>query len=102
MARLVDLIHCMGVTCNVTHLICNASGSKKYRYAKLSRLQIARPSWVLNAWYSLKDVNFTTTTFWFNAVIRVNVFDGQRMCFLGVSPEDKQEMIQLLEVNGGI
>lgn len=105
---LVDLIHKMGgsirkdLNSKSTHLICNSSSGDKYRYAMTFRLTVVRPEWVHAAWEERDNLDFVATEDEFTRNHRIKRFEGQRVCFFGFSPEEHQEMVDILKSNGGI
>lgn len=105
---LVDLIHKMGgsirkdLTFKSTHLICSASSGEKYRYAMTFRLTVVRPEWVHAAWKERDNLDFCATQDEFTQNHRLRRFEGQRVCFFGFTPEEHQEMVDILKSNGGI
>ncbi|XP_055608049.1 protein ECT2 isoform X2 [Uranotaenia lowii] len=86
----------------VTHLICNSSGGEKYQYAMTFRLAVVRPSWVLHAWHNRRDPNFAANVEEATKSHRLKAFEGQKICFFGFPPEEKQHMMDVLRMNGGI
>lgn len=107
LTRLVDLIHAMGgsirkeLNTRVTHLICNHSSGEKYQYAMTFRLNVIRTTWVNEAWMKRDEVDFYATEPDFSKVHKLRAFEGQRVCFFGFSPEEHQEMVDVLKSNGG-
>lgn len=90
-------------TTNVTHLICNASGGKKYLYARVFTLEVVRPAWVLDAWEHRDDGSkFVATVAAFAAPHRLKPFERQRICFLGFADDEHEHMTEVLVANGGV
>lgn len=108
LTRLVNLIHAMGgsirkeLNSRVTHLICNTSSGEKYQYAMTFRLTVVRAKWVEEAWEQRNNPNFFATDADFSKTHKLKPFEGQRICFFGFSPEEHQEMVEVLKSNGGI
>lgn len=108
LTRLVNLIHAMGgsirkeLNSRVTHLICNSSSGEKYQYAMTFRLVVVRAGWVYEAWEQRNNPNFSVSEGEFSKTHRLKPFEGQRICFFGFSPEEHQEMVEILKSNGGI
>lgn len=86
----------------VTHLICNAAGGDKYKYAITFRLGVVRPAWVEEAWKNRDAPEFMATKDDFTINHRLKVFEGQRICFTGFPPEEHKHMEEVLRSNGGI
>lgn len=107
LTHLVDLIHAMGgsirkdLNTRVTHLICNQSTGEKYQYAMTFRLIVIRSNWVHKAWERRSEVDFFAVNPEFSDVHKLRPFDGQKICFYGFSPEEHQEMVDVLKSNGG-
>lgn len=105
---LVDRIHSMGgsirkdLSTRVTHLICNHSSGEKYQYAMTFRLNVIRTEWVHEAWNKRDEVGFFATNPDFSKMHRLRAFEGQRIYFFGFSPEEHQEMVDVLKSNGGL
>ncbi|XP_052872644.1 protein ECT2 [Anopheles cruzii] len=108
LTNMIGLIHSMGgsvrgdMGTKVTHLICNYSSGRKYRYATTFRLAIIRVDWVMEAWKNRHDPNFSATTETFTNQHRVKVFEGHKVCFFGFQEDERQHMIDVLKTNGGI
>lgn len=110
LTRLVNLIHTMGGSIRkdikdnhrCTHLICNASVGDKYHYAKTFNLTVVRPAWIHAAWEQRDNPNFFANESGFSDAYKLKSFEGLRICFYGFSPEDHQEMVDILKANGGI
>lgn len=110
LTRLVSLIHTMGGSIRkdikdnhrCTHLICNASVGDKYHYAKTFNLTVVRPAWIYAAWEQRDNPNFFANENAFCDAYKLKSFEGLRICFYGFSPEDHQEMVDILKANGGI
>lgn len=108
LTRLVNLIHAMGgsirkeLNSRVTHLICNSSSGEKYQYAMTFRLTVVRADWVYAAWEQRDNAAFFATESDFSRIHRLKPFEGHRVCFYGFSPEEHQEMVEILKLNGGI
>lgn len=106
--RLVNLIHAMGgsirkdMNSKVTHLICNAAGGDKYKYAITFRLGVVRPAWVEESWSCRDAPDFMATKDEFSINHRLKVFEGQRICFNGFPAEEHAHMEEVLRSNGGI
>ncbi|XP_058055313.1 protein ECT2 [Anopheles bellator] len=108
LTNMIGLIHSMGgsvrgdMGTKVTHLICNYSSGRKYRYATTFRLAIIRMDWVMEAWKNRHDPNFSATAETFINQHRVKVFEGHKVCFFGFQEDERQHMIDVLKTNGGI
>lgn len=108
LTRLVNLIHAMGgsirkeLNTRVTHLICNQSTGEKYQYAMTFRLIVVRAAWVYAAWENRNDAHFFATGDEYSKIHRLRPFEGQRICFFGFSPDEHQEMVEILKSHGGL
>ncbi|XP_055380892.1 protein ECT2 [Condylostylus longicornis] len=108
LTELVNLIHSMGgsirkdMNSKVTHLICNATGGKKYEYAMTFRLAVVRPDWVHEAWKNKESYDFKATEESFTKEHKLKVFEGQRICLFGFSADEYQHMVDVLTSNKGI
>lgn len=110
LTRFVSLIHTMGGSIrkdiknnsHCTHLICSTSVGEKYHYAKTFNLTVVRPAWIESAWVRRDDPNFFANETEFCESYKLKSFEGLRICFYGFSPEEHQEMVDILKINGGI
>lgn len=106
--RLFDMIHAMGgsirkdmhETC--THLISPTSSGKKYHYAKIFGVTVVNAHWIEKAWEHRDEVDFSANDAKFIEAYKLKPFEGLRICFYGFSPEEHQEMVDVLKSNGGI
>lgn len=110
LTRLVNLIHTMGGSIRkdmkensrCTHLICSTSAGEKYHYAKTFNLTIVRPTWIYAAWERRDDPNFFANETEFCESYKLKQFEALRICLYGFSPEEHQEMVDIMKANGGI
>ncbi|XP_017768682.1 PREDICTED: protein ECT2 isoform X2 [Nicrophorus vespilloides] len=107
LTRLVPLVHHMGgsirkeMSFKVTHLIANASGGEKYKYANVFRLPIMNYAWVLTSWDRRNDMEFSAICDKFVSEFKLKPFHGARVCFLGFPEEEEKHMAEILVSNGG-
>lgn len=107
--RLIDMIHMMGGSIrkdlkghrDCTHLISIKSTGDKYLYAKTFNLVVVRPSWVYDAWERRNDTEFFANDKDFVEMHTLKPFEGLRVAFYGFQPDEHQEMVDILKVNGG-
>lgn len=85
-----------------THLIGSAAHGEKYRYALTFRLNVIRPSWVVDAWNHRDEPNFTAKDEAFTAEHRLKIFEGCRIAFIGFPETEKQNMVELLRSYNGV
>lgn len=110
LTRLVNLIHTMGGSIRkdmkensrCTHLICSTSAGEKYHYAKTFNLTIVRPNWIYAAWERRDEIDFFANNSGFCETFKLKQFEGLRICLYGFSPEEHQEMVDIMKANGGI
>lgn len=106
--RLFDMIHAMGGSIrkdmheSCTHLISPTSSGKKYYYAKIFGVNVVQSSWIEAAWEHRNEIDFSADDAKFIEAHKLKPFEGLRICFYGFSPDEHQEMVDVLKSNGGI
>lgn len=85
-----------------THLISPTSSGKKYHYAKIFGVTVVQAGWIEAAWEHRDEVDFSANDAEFIETHKLKPFHGLRICFYGFSPEEHQEMVEVLKSNSGI
>lgn len=65
-------------------------------------MHVVKAAWIEAAWKYRDEVNFSANDPKFMEAHKLKPFEGLRICFYGFSPEEHQEMVDVLKVNGGI
>lgn len=61
-----------------------------------------KATWIEAAWKYRDEINFSANDPKFIEAHKLKPFEGLRICFYGFSPEEHQEMVDVLKTNGGI
>nr|XP_015216106.1 PREDICTED: protein ECT2 isoform X1 [Lepisosteus oculatus] len=105
--NLVNLVHHMGGTIRkdfsskVTHLIAHSTHGEKYRLAVCLGTPILKPDWIYKAWERRNELNFNAGDEEFRTQFKVPPFQDCQLSFLGFSDEDKRNMEEMTEMQGG-
>ncbi|MBN3319614.1 ECT2 protein, partial [Atractosteus spatula] len=105
--NLVNLVHHMGGTIRkdfsskVTHLIAHSTHGEKYRLAVCLGTPILKPDWIYKAWERRNELNFNAGDEEFRTQFKVPPFQDCQLSFLGFSDEEKRNMEEMTEMQGG-
>ncbi|XP_041358738.1 protein ECT2-like [Gigantopelta aegis] len=106
LCHLVDLVHHMGgsvrkdINSKVTHLIANASGSQKYKFAVSMGTPIMSEDWIHRIWTERDDLDIKADSEKMMSY-RLRPFFECSISFLGFSAEEQKHMEELTIENGG-
>uniref|UniRef100_A0A3Q2HMZ8 Epithelial cell transforming 2 n=1 Tax=Equus caballus TaxID=9796 RepID=A0A3Q2HMZ8_HORSE len=107
LVRLVTLVHHMGGVirkdCNskVTHLVANCTQGEKFRIAVSLGTPIMKPEWIYKAWERRNEQDFCASVDDFRNDFKVPPFQDCILSFLGFSDEEKTNMEEMTEMQGG-
>lgn len=87
---------------NITHLIANTIKSTKYEHAAVNGILIMHPDWVDAVWQKSKKEDVSATRDDFILKYKLPVFYNLNITCSGLSNEKKEEIIKLVNGNGGI
>ncbi|XP_020836134.1 protein ECT2 isoform X1 [Phascolarctos cinereus] len=108
LVRLVTLAHYMGGTIRkdfnskVTHLVANCTQGEKFRAAVSLGTPIMKPEWIFKAWERRNEQDFHAAADEFRNEFKVPPFQDCMLSFLGFSDEEKANMEEMTEMQGGI
>ncbi|KAK8742664.1 hypothetical protein OTU49_001613 [Cherax quadricarinatus] len=106
-SRLLKLVHYMGgsvkneIKDNVTHLLAYASTGEKYQYAVTFNIPVMGEDWVHAAWAHRDEAEARADTETM-AKYKLKVFQNLRIVLEGFPDEEKIQMEDLVQNNGGI
>ncbi|XP_074047035.1 protein ECT2 [Macrotis lagotis] len=107
LVKLVTLAHYMGGTIRkdfnskVTHLVANCTQGEKFRVAVSLGTPIMKPEWIFKAWERRNEQDFYAATDEFRNEFKVPPFQDCMLSFLGFSDEEKANMEEMTEMQGG-
>ncbi|KAM5334637.1 protein ECT2 isoform 7-T8 [Glossophaga mutica] len=107
LVRLVTLVHHMGgvirkdFNSKVTHLVANCTQGEKFRIAVSLGTPIMKPEWIYKAWERRNEQDFCASVDDFRNVFKVPPFQDCILSFLGFSDEEKTNMEEMTEMQGG-
>uniref|UniRef100_A0A663MN19 Epithelial cell transforming 2 n=1 Tax=Athene cunicularia TaxID=194338 RepID=A0A663MN19_ATHCN len=96
LVKLVTLVHHMGgiirkdFSSKVTHLVANSTHGDKFRIAVSLGTPILKAEWIYNAWEKRNEIQF-----------KVPPFQDCMLSFLGFSDDEKANMEEMTEMQGG-
>jgi hypothetical protein len=102
------MIHYMGgsirkeMNHRATHLICPQAFGEKYRYALTFRLNVVRPSWILDAWSHRHEETFSAKNEKFTIDHKLKIFENCRVVFIGFPEHERVNMSNLLRSYNGV
>eukprot|EP00069_Balaena_mysticetus_P003068 bmy_16474T0 len=105
--RLVTLVHHMGgvirkdFNSKVTHLVANCTQGEKFRIAVSLGTPIMKPEWIYKAWERRNEQDFCASFDEFRNEFKVPPFQDCILSFLGFSDEEKTNMEEMTEMQGG-
>ncbi|XP_036611776.1 protein ECT2 [Trichosurus vulpecula] len=107
LVKLVTLAHYMGGTIRkdfnskVTHLVANCTQGEKFRAAVSLGTPIMKPEWIFKAWERRNERDFYAAADEFRNEFKVPPFQDCMLSFLGFSDEEKTNMEEMTEMQGG-
>ncbi|XP_037675260.1 protein ECT2-like [Choloepus didactylus] len=107
LVRLVTLVHHMGgvirkdFNSKVTHLVANCTQGEKCRVAVSLGTPIMKPEWIYKAWERRNEQDFCAAVDDFQNEFKVPPFQDCVLSFLGFSDEEKTNMEEMTEMQGG-
>ncbi|NXA51463.1 ECT2 protein, partial [Nothocercus julius] len=109
LVKLVTLVHHMGgiirrdFSSKVTHLVANTTQGDKFRIAVSLGTPIMKAEWIYKAWEKRNEmqVDFCAADDDFRNQFKVPPFQDCMLSFLGFSDEEKANMEEMTEMQGG-
>uniref|UniRef100_F7FT66 Protein ECT2 n=1 Tax=Monodelphis domestica TaxID=13616 RepID=F7FT66_MONDO len=107
LVKLVTLAHHMGGTIRkdfnskVTHLVANCTQGEKFRVAVSLGTPIMKPEWIFKAWERRNEQDFCAAADEFGNEFKVPPFQDCMLSFLGFSDEERANMEEMTEMQGG-
>uniref|UniRef100_A0A8D2L7T1 Epithelial cell transforming 2 n=1 Tax=Varanus komodoensis TaxID=61221 RepID=A0A8D2L7T1_VARKO len=107
MVKLVTLVHHMGgiirrdFSSKVTHLVANSTQGDKFRVAVSLGTPIMKAEWIYKSWERRNDIDFWAADEEFRKEFKVPPFQDCMLSFLGFSDEEKKNMEEMTEMQGG-
>ncbi|XP_057886963.1 protein ECT2 [Melospiza georgiana] len=107
LVKLVTLVHHMGgiirrdFSSKVTHLVANSTHGDKFRIAVSLGIPIVKAEWIYKAWEKRNEIDFCAADDDFRNQFKVPPFQDCMLSFLGFSDDDKANMEEMTEMQGG-
>nr|XP_013800672.1 PREDICTED: protein ECT2 [Apteryx mantelli mantelli] len=107
LVKLVTLVHHMGgiirrdFSSKVTHLVANSTQGDKFRIAVSLGTPIMKAEWIYKAWEKRNEIDFCAADDDFRNQFKVPPFQDCMLSFLGFSDEEKTNMEEMTEMQGG-
>ncbi|ETE68426.1 Protein ECT2, partial [Ophiophagus hannah] len=107
LVKLVTLVHHMGgiirrdFSSKVTHLVANSTQGDKFRVAVSLGTPIMKAEWIYRSWERKNDIDFCAADEEFRKEFKVPPFQDCILSFLGFSEEEKKNMEEMTEMQGG-
>ncbi|KAM8805170.1 protein ECT2 isoform 2-T2 [Eudromia elegans] len=107
LVKLVTLVHHMGgiirrdFSSKVTHLVANTTQGDKFRIAVSLGTPIMKAEWIYKAWEKRNEIDFYAADDDFRNQFKVPPFQDCMLSFLGFSDEEKANMEEMTEMQGG-
>ncbi|KFQ36052.1 Protein ECT2 [Merops nubicus] len=107
LVKLVTLVHHMGgiirrdFSSKVTHLVANSTHGDKFRIAVSLGTPIVKAEWIYKAWERRNEINFCAADDDFRNQFKVPPFQDCVLSFLGFSDDEKANMEEMTEMQGG-
>ncbi|XP_005419089.1 protein ECT2 isoform X2 [Geospiza fortis] len=107
LVKLVTLVHHMGgiirrdFSSKVTHLVANSTHGDKFRIAVSLGIPIVKAEWIYKAWEKRNEINFCAADDDFRNQFKVPPFQDCMLSFLGFSDDEKANMEEMTEMQGG-
>ncbi|KAF2975730.1 hypothetical protein EK904_014044 [Melospiza melodia maxima] len=105
--KLVTLVHHMGgiirrdFSSKVTHLVANSTHGDKFRIAVSLGIPIVKAEWIYKAWEKRNEIDFYAADDDFRNQFKVPPFQDCMLSFLGFSDDEKANMEEMTEMQGG-
>ncbi|NXC95309.1 ECT2 protein, partial [Certhia familiaris] len=107
LVKLVTLVHHMGgiirrdFSSKVTHLVANSTHGDKFRLAVSLGIPIVKAEWIYKAWEKRNEIDFCAADDDFRNQFKVPPFQDCMLSFLGFSDDEKANMEEMTEMQGG-
>ncbi|XP_006021776.1 protein ECT2 isoform X2 [Alligator sinensis] len=107
LVKLVTLVHHMGgiirkdFSSKVTHLVANSIQGDKFRVAVSLGTPIMKTEWIYKAWERRNEIDFCAADEEFRNEFKVPPFQDCMLSFLGFSDEERANMEEMTEMQGG-
>ncbi|XP_027503380.1 protein ECT2 isoform X1 [Corapipo altera] len=107
LVKLVTLVHHMGgiirrdFSSKVTHLVANSTHGDKFRIAVSLGVPIMKTEWIYKAWEKRNEIDFCAADDDFRSQFKVPPFQDCMLSFLGFSDDEKANMEEMTEMQGG-
>ncbi|KAM6127585.1 protein ECT2 isoform 4-T4 [Phoenicopterus ruber ruber] len=107
LVKLVTLVHHMGgiirrdFSSKVTHLVANSTHGDKFRIAVSLGTPIVKAEWIYKAWEKRNEIAFCAADDDFRNQFKVPPFQDCMLSFLGFSDDEKANMEEMTEMQGG-
>ncbi|XP_065604108.1 protein ECT2 isoform X2 [Cyrtonyx montezumae] len=107
LVKLVTLVHHMGgiirkdFNSKVTHLVANSTHGDKFRIAVSLGTPIMKAEWIYKAWEKRNEIDFCAADDEVRNQFKVPPFQDCLLSFLGFSDEEKANMEEMTEMQGG-
>ncbi|NWJ06210.1 ECT2 protein, partial [Crypturellus undulatus] len=107
LVKLVTLVHHMGgiirrdFSSKVTHLVANTTQGDKFRIAVSLGTPIMKAEWIYKAWEKRNEIDFRAADDDFRNQFKVPPFQDCMLSFFGFSDEEKANMEEMTEMQGG-
>ncbi|XP_060538801.1 protein ECT2 isoform X2 [Pantherophis guttatus] len=107
LVKLVTLVHHMGgiirrdFSSKVTHLVANSTQGDKFRVAVSLGTPIMKAEWIYKSWERRNVIDFCAADEEFRKEFKVPPFQDCILSFLGFSEEEKKNMEEMTEMQGG-
>ncbi|KAM9279411.1 protein ECT2 isoform 4-T4 [Morus bassanus] len=107
LVKLVTLVHHMGgiirrdFSSKVTHLVANSTHGDKFRIAVSLGTPIVKAEWIYKAWEKRNEIDFCAADDDFRNQFKVPPFQDCMLSFLGFSDDEKANMEEMTEMQGG-
>ncbi|XP_009864765.1 PREDICTED: protein ECT2-like, partial [Apaloderma vittatum] len=105
--KLVTLVHHMGgiirrdFGSKITHLVANSTHGDKFRIAVSLGTPIMKAEWIYKAWEKRNEIDFCAADDDFRNQFKVPPFQDCMLSFLGFSDDEKANMEEMTEMQGG-
>ncbi|NXF15241.1 ECT2 protein, partial [Rhodinocichla rosea] len=107
LVKLVTLVHHMGgiirrdFSSKVTHLVANSTHGDKFRIAVSLGIPIVKAEWIYKAWEKRNEIDFCAADDDFRNQFKVPPFQDCMLSFLGFSDDERANMEEMTEMQGG-
>ncbi|XP_037262851.1 protein ECT2 isoform X2 [Falco rusticolus] len=107
LVKLVTLVHHMGgiirrdFSSKVTHLVAHSTHGEKFRAAVSLGTPILKAEWIYKAWEKRNEIDFCAADDDFRDQFKVLPFQDCMLSFLGFSDDEKANMEEMTEMQGG-